>query len=354
MRRLLLIACALAAAVDCTSRREAEKAESRQPEPASAGNIARTGPALDSIVPRNARIEKIAGGFTFTEGPIYMREGYLLFSDIPRNIIYKWTPDGSVSEFRKPGGYDGKDAPPGAFIGSNGLTLDKQGRLIICEHGNHRVTRLEPDGSLTVLADRYQGKRLNSPNDAVYKSDGSLYFTDPPYGLVKLDEDPKKELKFNGIYRLANGRLQLLSKDLTRPNGLGFSPDEKFLYVANSDEKRKIWMKYEVKPDGTLGAGAVFYDVTSQTMEGLPDGLKLDKAGNVFATGPGGVWVFSPDGKHLGAIQPPEVPANCHWGKYTTGRDTGAMGPSEEATTLYMTARTGVYRIALSTVGIRP
>ncbi len=306
-----------------------------------AGRIRRLDPALDAIVPPNAVIEKVAGGFAFTEGPVWLPDGSLLFSDIPNNAIHRWTPDGKVTVFRKPSGYDGTDAPPGASLGSNGLTLDRQGRLVICEHGNRRVTRLEKDGRLTVLADRFEGKRLNSPNDAVFRSDGSLYFTDPPYGLPKQDQDPAKELPFSGIYRLAGGKLQLLSKDLTRPNGLAFSPDEKYLYVANSDPQRKIWMRFEVRPDGTLGASTVFYDATADTAPGLPDGLKVDRKGNVYATGPGGVWIFSPQGKHLGTIEPPEVPANCAWG-------------DPDAKTLYMTARTSVYRIRLNIPGIRP
>jgi gluconolactonase len=253
----------------------------------------------------------------------------------------KWSPDGKVSVFRDHSGYERDDAPRRALFGSNGLTLDKQGRLIICEHGNGRVTRLEKDGKLTVLAAKYDGKRLNSPNDAVNKSDGSLYFTDPPYGLLKEDADPKKELKFSGIYRLAGGKLQLLHSDLTRPNGLGFSPDEKYLYVANSDVKRKLWMRFEVKPDGTLANGKVFYDVTKETADGLPDGLKIDRRGNVFATGPGGIWIISPEGKHLGTIQPVEPPANCAWG-------------DQDGKTLYMTARSGLYRIKLAVGGTRP
>lgn len=307
----------------------------------AAGQIAKADPALDRIVPSGAKIEKLAGDFAFTEGPVWIREGYLLFSDIPNNAISKWTPDGTISVFRRPSGYDGSDAPAGAFIGSNGLTLDKQGRLTICEHGNRRVTRLEKDGKLTVLADRYEGKRLNSPNDAVYNSDGSLYFTDPPYGLVKQDDDPNKELNFNGIYRLAGGKLQLLSRELTRPNGLAFSPDGKYLYVGNSDAARKIWMRYEVRPDGTIANGRLFYDVTRRTEDGLPDGMKADKNGNLYCTGPGGVWIFSPAGKHLGTIQPPEIPANCAFG-------------DKDGKTLYMTARKGLYRIRLSVEGIRP
>lgn len=305
------------------------------------GKIERLDPALDAIAPPDVQIEKIGSGFRFTEGPIWIKEGYLLFSDIPNNVINKWTPDGKVVEFRKPSGYDKTDAPDGAFIGSNGLTLDSEGRLTICEHGNGRVTRLENDGKLTVLADKYDGKRLNSPNDAVYKSNGDLYFTDPPYGFVGEDKDPKKELKFNGIYRLSNGKLELLHKDMTRPNGLAFSPDEKYLYVANSDPAKKIWMRFEVKPDGTFGESKVFFDVTQQTAEGLPDGMKVDKSGNLYCTGPGGIWIFSPEGKHLGSIQPPEVPANANWGE-------------ADGQTLYMTARTGLYRVRLNAVGIRP
>ncbi|MGH9672419.1 MAG: SMP-30/gluconolactonase/LRE family protein, partial [Bryobacteraceae bacterium] len=224
---------------------------------------------------------------------------------------------------------------------SNGLTLDSAGRLVICEHGNRRVTRLETDGTVAVLADRFEGNRLNSPNDAVHKSDGSLYFTDPPYGLAKLDDDPAKELAFNGLFRLDGSGLQLLVRDQTRPNGLAFSPDESVLYLANSDSKKRWWMRYEVRPDGTPGAGDVFFDVTGHADPGSPDGMKLDVRGNLYCTGPGGIWIFSPAGAHLGTIQFPEIPANCHWG--------GA-----DARTLYVTARTGLYRVKLNIEGIRP
>jgi gluconolactonase len=307
---------------------------------AGVGTIQRADPALDQLIPPGARIEKLAGGFRFTEGPVWRREGYLLFSDIPANAILKWIPDGKVTDFRKPvfpGQY-----PDGQFVGSNGLTLDSQGRLVSCEHGNRRVARTEKDGKIAVLVDRFEGKRLNSPNDAVYKKNGDLYFTDPPYGFLKQDDDPAKELPFNGVYRLTRaGKLELLVKDMTRPNGLGFSPDEKLLYIANSDSARKNWMVFDVRPDGTLTNGRVFYDVTKETTDGLPDGLKLDTRGNLYGTGPGGVWVFSPSGKHLGTIRPPEVPANCHWG-------------DADGKTLYMTARTGLYRIKLNVTGIRP
>jgi len=305
------------------------------------GKVLRVDPALDEIVPASAQIEKLAGGFQFTEGPIWIHEGHLLFSDIPNSAVMKWTPDGKVAVFRKPSG-DWRKAPlTEEIVESNGLTLDRQGRLTICEHGNRRVSRLEQDGRLTVLADRYEGKRLNSPNDLVYKSDGAIYFTDPPYGFPKQDQDPAKELPFNGVYRLADGKLQLVHQGLSRPNGLAFSPDEKYLYVANSDPAKKIWMRFELNPDGTMANGRVFYDVTSSRDDGLPDGMKVDQKGNVYGTGPGGVWIFSPEGKHLGTIQPAEVPANCAWG-------------DEDGKTLYMTARTGLYRIRLKIAGVRP
>ncbi len=305
------------------------------------GFVWRGDAAMDQIVSKDAPIEKLAGGFQFTEGPIWFKEGYLLFSDVVGNVIRKWTPDGKVVEFKRPAGYDGTDAPAGSFIGSNGMTLDKEGVLYICEHGNHRIERLEKDGKYTVVVDKYNGKRLNSPNDLVFKSDGALYFSDPPYGLTKGDDDPKKELKFNGVYRLKAGKLTLLYPNMTRPNGIAFSPDEKYLYVSNSDEKKKMWMRFPVKADGTLGKGAPFYDVTQMTPEGLPDGMKVDSKGNLYCSGPGGVWVFSPEGKHLGTIQPPETPANVAFG-------------DADGTTLYITARTGLYRVKVNIPGIRP
>ena len=295
---------------------------------------------LDRIVPPVVKAEKLAGGFGFTEGPVWVRDGYLLFSDIPNNVILKWEPKAGVSEFLRPAGYDGANAPPAAHIGSNGLTLDREGRLIICEHGNRRITRLEKNRRRTILADNYHGKRLNSPNDVVCKSDGAIYFTDPPYGLSQRDADPAKELPFNGVYRLSEGRLELLHEGLTRPNGLAFSPDEKYLYVSNSDPSRKVWMRFNVASDGGLSHRETFYDATQEMAEGLPDGLKLDRLGNLYCTGPGGIWIFSPAGKHLGMIELPEVPANCNWG------DGGKM--------LYITARTSLYRIQLCVEGIRP
>jgi gluconolactonase len=326
----------------------------RTEAPVSTGSVIRLAPALDELVSTTPSIEKIAGGHEITEGPVYVPQGYLLFSDIPKNTIFKWIPGSGESVFRRPSGYDGTDAAPGAVIGSNGLTLDRESRLVICEHGNRRVTRLERDGSLTVLADRYEGKRLNSPNDVIVKSDGTIYFTDPPYGFTKQDNDPKKELKFSGIYRLSGSKLELLTAELSRPNGLAFSPDETILYVANSDQARKIWMRYPVKPDGTLGTGTVFQDVTSDTRDGLPDGMKVDKKGNLYCSSPGGIRIFSPEGKHLGSITLPEIPHNCAWGKYASDPKSAAMASNEDADTLYITARPSVYRLRMKVPGVRP
>jgi gluconolactonase len=320
----------------------------------AAGSIERIDPALDAIVPADAKIEKLADGCRWTEGPVWIHAGYLLFADIPNNRVMKWTPPGALTVFMQPSGYTGifKGIEPG----SNGMTLDPHGRLTVAGHAARNVWRLEslaPGGHKTILADRFEGKRLNSPNDLVYKSDGSLYFTDPPYGLeTQADNDPKKELPFNGVFRIRNAvahrpgappdpeDLQLLIKDLTRPNGIAFSPDEKYLYVAVSDPNHKVWMRYEVQTDGTLANGKVFYDATSSQEEGLPDGMKLDQKGNIYSAGPGGVWIISPEGKHLGTLKPGEKVANCAWG--------------DDGRTLYITASTSLYRVRLKIPGIRP
>ena len=307
----------------------------------SEGTIVRKDPSLDEIVPASATIEKIAEGFQFTEGPVWHPDGYLLFSDPNNNVIYRWTPDGQVSIYRTKSGYKGFDIGEYHQPGSNGLTLDREGRLTINEHGNRRVTRLEKNGVVTVLADRFEGKRLNSPNDLVYRSDGALYFTDPPFGLPKVYDDPRKELPYSGVFCLFKGKLHLVSKDLLGPNGLAFSPDEKYLYVDNWDVKKKIVMRYEVEPDGALSNGKVFFDMTSAPGEEALDGMKVDLAGNLYVSGPGGVWIISPHGKHLGMIQPTQLPANMAWG-------------DEDGRTLYMTARTAVYRVRLNIAGVRP
>lgn len=302
--------------------------------------ILRLDPALDAIISPDAVIEQLAEGFTFGEGPVWTGDNALLFSDPNDNVIYRRTADGQLSVFRKNSGYSGADIAEYRQPGSNGLTLDSQGRLTICEHGNRRVTRLEKDGSLTVLADRYQGKRLNSPNDLVYRSDGALFFTDPYFGLPKLEQDPRKELKYSGVFCLINGKLKLVSTDFTGPNGLAFSPGEKHLYVANWDTQKKVVHRYMVAKDGSLSKGELFFDMTSAPGEEALDGLKVDQLGNLFVSGPGGVWVISPDGKHLGTIVGPELAANFAWG--------------DDGKTLYMTARSGLYCIRLNVAGVRP
>jgi gluconolactonase len=313
-----------------------------KPRPAeSLGEVVRIDPALDAIVPPDARVERLASGFSFVEGPVWHPDGHLLFSDPNDNTIYRWTPDGDLSVFRAKSGYSGPDIGEYGQPGSNGLTLDREGRLTIAEHGNRRVTRIERNGVVTVLADRYEGRRLNSPNDLVYRSDGALFFTDPPFGLPKFHDDPRRELPHSGVYSLVDGRLRLVSTDLTGPNGLAFSPDERYLYVSNWDEKRKVIMRYEAHADGTLSSGRVFFDMGGAPGAEALDGLKVDRLGNVYASGPGGLWIIAPDGRHLGTIRGPELPANFAWG-------------DADGRTLYLTARTGLYRIRLNVPGIRP
>ena len=314
----------------------------------TAAKVLRKLSALDEVVPADAKIEKLAGGFLFTEGPVWVprsddSDGYLLFSDPNNNTIYRWTPDGLLSVFMTKSGYRGMDIGEYGQPGSNGLTLDKQGRLTIDQHGNRRVVRMEKNGQFTVLADRYQGKRLNSPNDLVYKSDGALYFTDPPFGLPKFGDDPRKELPFSGVFRVSeDGRdVQLLTKELSGPNGIAFSPDETYLYVGNWDENAKIVMRYEVQTDGTLTNGKVFFDMTSAEGEDAIDGIKVDQKGNLYVSGPGGLWILSPEGKHLGTIAGPEHPHNIAWG-------------DDDSKTLYLCAQTGLYRVRLNIPGVRP
>jgi gluconolactonase len=305
------------------------------------GTIERLDARFDKLVPQDARVEQIADGFDWSEGPVWDRSRkVLLFSDVPMNTVFQWQEGKGISIFLKPSGYTGS-VPRGGEPGSNGLIMDRDGRLVLCQHGDRRVARLESDKTFTTLADKYMGKRLNSPNDGAFKSNGDLYFTDPPYGLLGLNADRAKELDWNGVYRIsaADGTLTLLTKEMTFPNGIAFSPDEKTLYVANSDPRKAIWMAFPVSDDGTLGAGRVFADFTSAaaTRKGLPDGMKVDAAGNLFATGPGGVLVFAPDGTHLGTFSTGQATANCGWG--------------EDGSVLYITADMFVGRVRLSTKG---
>jgi gluconolactonase len=314
--------------------------------------VDRLDPAIDRILPTGARLERVTTGYGWVEGPVWA-QGSLYFAAIHSNSIRKWTPGVGASIFLQPSGYKGSAPYGGPEPGSNGMTLDTRGRLTVAGHAQRDIFRFEslsPSATQTILADRYQGKRLNSPNDLVYRSDGSLYFTDPPYGLrTQNDSDPHKELKVNGVYRIPNAvdqkpgappdraALQLIVGDLPRPNGIAFSPDEKYLYVDNSQPKKQ-WWRYRVLPDGKVTHPELLYDATSDQRDGNPDGMKVDSEGNIYSAGPGGVWIFSPQGKPLGVILMPERTANLAWGP--PGRKT-----------LYIAASTSIYRVRLNIPG---
>jgi gluconolactonase len=339
-QRFCIIALTLAAGVSSALSQEIQKLD----------------PALDKIIPANAALERIATGFNkWTEGPVWTRDGSLLFAEIPSNNIILLVPGQAPRVFMHPSGYEGSAPFKGPEPGSNGMTLDEDGRVTVAGHARRTIWRLESLNSqaqVTILADSYQGKKLNSPNDLVYKSDGSLYFTDPPYGLPsQSDNDSEKELKIDGVYRIPAARqqkpgappdrakLQLVISDLGRPNGLAFSPDEQFLYIAESG--RKVWMRYPVRADGSLGDGTLFFDPSSDKAPGGPDGIRVDRKGNLYGSGPGGVWIISSEAKHLGTIKVPEMVSNVAWG-------------DEDGKTLYITASTSVYRIKLNIPGMKP
>lgn len=304
-------------------------------EPTTVGKIIRLDPAFDALISKVARIQKVATGFTFTEGPLWRPQNVLWFSDIPGNVVRSVSSAGEVKVLIQNAG--GIVSPaPGALIGPNGMVADKDGEVLLCQHGGRRIVRVAPDMTITPVLEKFEGHRFNSPNDLVYRSDGALYFTDPPYGLAKQDDDPAKELKFNGVFLYKDGVVKAIVKDLERPNGIALSPDEKTLYVSNS-EKKRFWMRYDVAADGTVSNGRVFFDLASAKEQGIPDGMKVDSQGNIYAAGPEGVWVFSPDGRHIGTIQPGEVAANVAWG--------------EDGKSLYITASTSVYRIRVNVPG---
>ena len=333
---LLAVAVALAAAPGL-AKGPAEVASATP----SVGRIERLDPRFDALVPPRAVLEKVAYGAVWTEGPLWdARAGALLFSDVPRNGVFRWKEGNGVTAFFSPSGYTGTAAFTGAEPGSNGLAFDGEGRLVLCQHGDRRIVRREQDGRFTVLADRFEGKRLNSPNDLVFRSNGDLYFTDPPFGLPGAFTDPAKELPFQGVYRLsASGQLSVVVKDLRAPNGLGFSPDEKTLYVSNAEHARPIWMAYEVEPDGRLGPGRQFAEASAfvKPEEGVPDGLKVDRNGNLFAAAPGGVHVFAPDGTRLGRLE--------------TGVRTGNVAWGEDGSTLFVAANHWILRLRTRTRG---
>ncbi len=309
-----------------------------QAKPGLIAKIQRLDPSLDAILPPDAVVEKVAEGFHWSEGPVWL-DGAVLFSDVPENVIYRWTPGETKAEvFLKPSG-GMESTPEFREPGSNGLARDPEGRLLLCQHGKRRVARLEKDSTQTSLADQYEGKKFNSPNDLALAKNGDIYFTDPPYGLADGNKSPLKEMKFNGVYRLSGGKVTLLTDALTFPNGIALSPDEKTLYVNVSDPKAPYIHAYDLQPDGTLGKDRIFFDMTSLTGTGpgLPDGLKVDRAGNLWTTGPNGVLIISPAGKHLGTIQTGQPTGNCAWGG--------------DGSTLYITSNMYLVRVKTQTKG---
>jgi gluconolactonase len=309
-------------------------AERADPSEPAELEVERVAAGIDAIVPADARLERVAGGFEFTEGPVWARDGALLFSSPNTNVVYRWTPAGALTVFRPKSGYTGFDIGRYHQPGSNGLTFDPDGLLTICQHGNRRVIRVNPHGDTTILADRYDGKRLNSPNDLVYRSDGTLFFTDPPFGLP---EPSDAELSFSGVYRVQDGQIALVTDELEGPNGIAFSPDERFLYVGNWADERKIVLRVDIED----GSSSVFFDMTDAPGEDAIDGIKVDERGNLYVCGPGGIWVLSATGEHLGTLRLPEAPHNLAWG-------------DEDGRTLYVTAETSLYRVRLGVRGIRP
>jgi gluconolactonase len=315
------------------------------PPPTFVGGVEKLDPALDELVAPDAKVEVLAKGYKWSEGPVWL-DGALLFSDVPNNVVWRWHEGDwkngmGPKEFMRPSGYSGSE-PRGGEPGSNGLAVDAEGRLYLCQHGDRRIARWDPKHkTVETIADKFQGKRFNSPNDLVVRANGDVYFTDPIYGLEGHEKDPKREIPWSGVYRKpGKGDVQLLDKELSYPNGLAFSPDGKTLYVAVSDPKKAIWVAYDVDAKGGVKKRGVFFDATAEVKagkKGLPDGLKIDDKGNLFATGPGGVFVFTPAGKHLGTIVTGEPTANCAFG--------------DDGSTLYMTANDKLTRIKLKTRG---
>lgn len=282
------------------------------------GTIDRLDPALDALVKNDAKIEIIAEGFEWSEGPLWLEEQkMLLFSDVPTNIVYKWTEENGKETFLTPSGRTGS-LPYGNEPGSNGLTLNPAGQLVLCQHGDRRVALMDapltaPAAKFVSVADNFNGKKFNSPNDAVFNAEGDLFLTDPPYGLPEKENDSTREIPFHGVYKVTDGVAKVITDSITRPNGIALFPGEKRLLVANSDPAKPIWYSFDISEDGTASNAAIFFDATevAKTEKGLPDGLKIDKNGNVFASGPGGVWIFDQSAKLLGKIKIPELASNC-------------------------------------------
>ncbi len=307
MKYLLIIL--LFAAASCTVQKKYQ----------TVGSIERYDSSINNIVAPGAKAEIIAEGFEWSEGPLWIEKNkMLLFSDIPRNSIYKWTAKKGIELYLTPSGYT-DSAKRGGEPGSNGLILDKNGALVLCQHGDRRMARMEapidqPEAKFVSIATIYKGKKLNSPNDAVYNSKGELFFTDPPYGLEQGMEDPRKETPFQGVYKVTTGgEVVLITDTLTRPNGIAFFPNEKTFIVANSDGEKPNWYAYDIDANGVVSNGRIFYSAagSDQALKGGNDGLKIDKNGNIFATGPGGIWIFNSSGKLLGKLRLNEAASNC-------------------------------------------
>jgi gluconolactonase len=338
MKKTIFCLIAIMAISACKSNETKTELETTEP----IGTIERIDPALDALVDENATVEIIAEGHDWTEGPLWIEsESMLLFSDIPKNSIYKWTEDQGEELYLTPCGYTG-NTPRGGETGSNGLLLNPEGKLVLCQHGDRRMALMDaplndPAPNFITLAGSYDGKKFNSPNDAAYRSNGDLFFTDPPYGLEKRMEDPLKEMDFQGVYKMTpDGTITLLIDSVTRPNGIAFLPDEKTLIVANSDPEKAVWYAFDLGENDVISNARIFYDATAESKagaKGLPDGLKIDKGGNLFATGPGGIWIFNSEGKVLGKIKMREHTSNCSF--------------ADDEKTLYATADDYVVRIKL-------
>ena len=319
----LRICCLALLLIQCKEEKKSEMTTESRPEKnypyLEEGKLESRSDAFWDLLPREGKLEILASGHEWTEGPLWVpADSLLLYTDIPRNAIYGWREGEEAFVYLQPSGFLGENFQ-GKEPGANGLVLDADGSLVLCQHGERRMARMaspigSPKPEFEVLADRYEGKRFNSPNDAVYDSAGALYFTDPPYGLPGQMDDPGKELEFQGVYRLdPNGSVRLLTREFTRPNGIAFSPDENLLYIANSDPEQAIWKVFDVSENGDISNGRVLYDATDMVgaEAGLPDGMAVHSSGHIFATGPGGVFVFKPDGELLGRILTGQATANC-------------------------------------------
>jgi gluconolactonase len=343
LRRCGVLAVSLAAALACggpvadaSTRLDAPDRSPQPPAETSSPTIVRLDPRLDALVAPGTAVERIASGLVWVEGPLWDESlGALLFSDIPQNAVMSVIPGQAPTVHLRPSGYTGTEPFTGREPGSNGLLFDGDGGLLLCQHGDRRIARLAPDGSFQTVVDRYLGRRLNSPNDAVLRSNGDLYFTDPPFGLPGTFDDPSKELAWSGVYRLCSGcsEPELLVDDLSSPNGIAFSPDERVLYVSNADAKHPVWLAYPVDGDGRIRPGRILLDAGGSVTpsSGLPDGLEVDRDGNLFAAGPNGVWVITAEGDHLGTFELGGPTGNCAWG--------------EDGRSLFVTAGSFVYRV---------